>query len=42
MFWALPQGSGYPLQVLAPSGCGLSITIPNAGKEHQLNFNTKD
>ena len=40
IIWALPQGSGYPFQVLAPAGCGLSSTIPNALirkiKEHSI------
>jgi len=32
-FLGATQGSGYPLQVLAPAapGCGLSTTIPSAG-----------
>ena len=33
VFWALPQGSGYTLQVRAPClRCGLFIAIPNASK----------
>ncbi|SFC87836.1 hypothetical protein SAMN04487987_101472 [Algibacter pectinivorans] len=43
IFWALPLGSGYPIQVLAPpsSGCGLSFTIPSAGKTLNIVTNTK-